>query len=225
MLLPLLIVLGSIAIGLSAGGRLTALGHIRLRWWALAPIGLAMQLAPLPRAETSAARTVSTIVLIASFPILLAFVVRNFRIPAFLLLFVGLCLNFSVIALNAGMPVSTAAIQAAGGPSDLSDLTAEGDAKHHAMTDDDVLTPLGDVLAIGYPLRVVLSIGDVFVYAGLAWFVIASMLAPTPAMASPVRPKTRSRGYRGKHRTYRKPPPGAPLVLRPAEAGRSGTGR
>jgi Family of unknown function (DUF5317) len=140
-------------------------------------------------------------------------------------LFIGLSLNFAVIAANGGMPVSAAAIQAAGGASDLRNLTAEGDAKHHAMTDEDVLTPLADVIAIGDPLREVLSVGDVFVYGGLAWFVIAAMRAPIPATASVPRPKTRPRGYRGKHRTYRKPPPGAPLVLHPAEAGRSGTGR
>lgn len=224
MLLPLFIVLGSIAVGLLAGGRLTALEHVHLRWWALAPIGLAMQLSPVPRAETSTARTLSTIVLVVSFPILLAFVARNFHIAAFMLLFIGLALNFAVIALNGGMPVSAAAIQAAGGTSGFSDLT-DGDAKHHAMTDEDLLTPLADVIAIGDPLREVLSVGDVFVYTGLAWFVIAAMRAPIPATASAVRPKARPRGYRGKHRTYRKPPPGAPLVLHPAEAGRSGTGR
>lgn len=225
MLLPLLIVLGSIAVGLLVGGRLTALEHVHLRWWALAPIGLAMQLSPLPRAETSTARTISTIVLLASFPILLAFVARNFHIAAFLLLFIGLSLNFAVIAVNGGMPVSADAIRAAGGTSGFSNLTVEGDAKHHAMTNEDVLTPLADVIAIGDPLREVLSIGDVLVYAGLAWFVIAAMRAPIPATASAVRPKARPRGYRGKHRTYRKPPPGAPLVLHPAEAGRSGTGQ
>jgi hypothetical protein len=225
MLLPLLIILGSAAVGLLAGGRLSALEHVHLRWWALAPIGLAMQLSPLPRAETSSARTLSTIVLVASFPVLLAFVARNYHIPAFLLVFIGLSLNFAVIAANGGMPVSASAIRDAGGTSDLSKLTSEGDAKHHAMTDEDVLTPLGDVIAIGSPLREVLSPGDVLVYAGLAWFVIAAMRAPIPATASAVHPKARPRGYRGKHRTYRKPPPGAPLVLHPAEAGRSGTGR
>ena len=225
MLLPLLIVLGSIAVGLVAGGRLRALEHVHLRWWALAPIGLAMQLSPLPRTETPTARTLSTIVLIASFPILLAFVARNFQILAFLLLFIGLSLNFAVIAANGGMPVSAAAIHAAGGESNLRNLTAEGDAKHHAMTDEDVLTPLADVIAIGDPLRAVLSVGDVLVYGGLAWFVIAAMRGPIPATASVARPKPRPRGYRGKHRAYRKPPPGAPLVLHPAEAGRSGPGR
>ncbi len=225
MLLPLSIILGSIAVGLLVGGRLTALEHVHLRWWALAPIGLAMQLSPLPRAETSTARSLSTIVLVASFPILLAFVARNYHIAAFLLVFIGLSLNFAVIAANGGMPVSAAAIRAAGGTSDLSKLTAEGDAKHHAMTEGDVLTPLADVIAIGSPLREVFSIGDVFVYGGLAWFVIAAMRAPIPATAFAVHPRARPRGYRGKHRTYRKPPPGAPLVLHPAEAGRSGTGR
>ena len=225
MLLPLLIVLGSIAVGLVAGGRLTALEHVHLRWWALAPIGLAMQWSPLPRIETPTARTLSTVLLVASFPILLAFVARNFHILAFLFLFVGLSLNFAVIAANGGMPVSAAAIRAAGGTSDFRNLTVEGDAKHHAMTDEDILTPLADVIAIGDPLREVLSLGDVFVYTGLAWFVIAAMRAPIPAMASAAHPKARPRGYRGKHRTYRRPPPGAPLVLHPAEAGRSGTGR
>jgi hypothetical protein len=223
MLLPLIVILASIGIGLLVGGRLKGFEHLHLCWWALAPIGLAMQLAPLPRAGSHTAQAVSTFVLVASFPVLLVFVARNFRLAGFPLLFIGLALNLAVIAPNGGMPVNADAVRAAGGPGRLAGLENGGDPKHHLMTGEDVLTPLGDQLAIGEPVGEILSVGDVAVYAGLAWFVIATMRAPIPGMDR--ERSTRPRGYRGKHRPHRKPPAGAPMALRPVGATRSGTAR
>jgi hypothetical protein len=218
MVLPLAVILGSVGLGLLAGGRLRRLERLRLRWWALAPIGLGMQLAPVPSDPGNVATAVSTAMVIASFPVLLVFVANNLRTPGFPALLIGLALNFAVITPNGGMPVSAGAIRTASGSLQTPPLE-RSDPKHHILTDQDVLTPLADIIAVGPPLRAVLSAGDLFVYSGLAWLIIATMREPTQQIA-PTRP---SRGYRGKHRIHRRPPPAAHLVLRPAATARSGT--
>jgi hypothetical protein len=224
MLLPLLVVVASIAAGLVFGGSLKPLEHVRMRWWALAPVGLAMQLDPFPWTRSHDGQAIAAIVLIASFPVLLTFVGRNIGAPGLWLIFIGLVLNFAVISSNGSMPVSGAAIRSAGGSSQIR-LAEDQDPKHHLMTADDVLTPLADVIGIPSPLREIFSPGDVLIYAGLAWFLFATMREPTRVTVSPAHPASRRRGYRGKHRVYRRPPPGAPFLLQPAAGGRSGTGR
>jgi len=221
MLLPLAAILLAVLLGYLAGGRLRAFEALHLRWWPLAPIGLAMQLAPLE--ELGVEPDVVTWVLIASYPVLLLFLLRNYRVPGFLLLFVGLAFNFAVIAANRGMPVSGDAVLRAGGPAALEELIATGDAKHHLLTSEDVLGPLADVIGIPEPVGSVASAGDLLAYAGLGWMVVGVMLAPTPETS--LRPARARRGYRGKHRPGRRPPPGSPLALPPAAAVRSGTAR
>ena len=85
---------------------------------------------------------------------------------------VGLLLNLAVVSLNAGMPVSASAIRSAGGSASLQTLTTDEGGKHHLMTEQDLLAPLGDVIPVPPPFNVVLSIGDLLLYGGMAWFVI-----------------------------------------------------
>jgi uncharacterized protein DUF5317 len=217
MFLPLVAILMAVLLGYLAGGRLRAFEELHLRWWPLAPIGLAMQLAPLERFGVDA--QIVTWTLIASYPVLLLFILRNIAIPGFALLFIALAFNFLVIGSNGGMPVSGDAVERAGGRDALNELLANEDPKHHLMTGDDVLGPLADVIPVPAPAGQVASAGDVLAYSGLVWMVIGVMLAPTP-VTSP-RPRAR-RGYRGKHRPHRRPPPGSPVVLRPVAAMRSG---
>jgi Family of unknown function (DUF5317) len=219
MLLPLSVVLVAIGLGLATGGRLRKFEQVQLHWWVLAPLGLAMQLSPLPAGDGRAETVIATAVLVSSFPILLLFAGRNVRLPGFPLLFLGLALNFIVIAPNGGMPVSARAITVASESVEYRDLQKDGDAKHHLLTDKDVLPYLSDIIAVGSPIGAVLSIGDVLVYCGLAWFIFATMRAPTPRTARSTR---RYRGYRGKHRMYRRTPRGRPMFLRAVAEAKSG---
>jgi uncharacterized protein DUF5317 len=223
MVLPLIVIVAAAIAGFLAGGRLKAFEHLKLRWWALAPIGLAMQVTALPGALGGGRDEVEAVVLVASFPVLLVFVARNIGLPGFAMLFVGLALNFAVIAPNAGMPVSVEAVRAAGGAEAVRELVESQDGKHHVLTDEDVLVPLADVIAVAEPVGQVFSVGDVTIYLALVWFVVGAMRAPIPATGLPEHP--RPRGYRGKHRVYRTPPPGAPLQLPHAAVARSGTAR
>jgi hypothetical protein len=80
-------------------------------------------------------------------------------------------------------------------------MEEEGAAKHHLMTDDDILTFLADVIPVGTPMNQTMSVGDVFVYAGLIWLVVSAMRGRSADVL----------GFRGKHR--RGGTTDAPIVL------------
>ncbi len=190
----MLLIAGVLVIGLVlgylAGGRLRNFEHLRLRWWALAPLGFLMQLVPLPL-QGHLERQVSVGLLIASYPVLLAFVARNIRLPGLPLLFIGLAMNLLVISVNDGMPVTRHALEASGQGNLLQDLIHNGGAKHHLAGSGDVLLPLGDVIPIGKPIRQVVSAGDLVVYAGMIWLIVAVMRR-RPRETAPAPPPARS---------------------------------
>jgi hypothetical protein len=108
---------------------------------------------------------------------------------------VGLALNVLVIAVNGGMPVSAAALDVAGASAE--GLGAGETAKHHLMGPGDKLTPLGDVIGIPPPVGAVVSVGDLFLYAGVAALVVTVMLGRSGVGRRPL-PRL-FEGYRGKH--------------------------
>jgi hypothetical protein len=227
MLLPLLIILAAVIAGYLAGGRLRGFESLRLRWWLLAPLGLAMQAVAIPAHGDPAREAIAAGVLVASFPVLLLFLGLNFRVPGFPLIFVGLALNLAVIAPNGGMPVSPSALRASGGsPADARELSASDDVKHHLRTEDDVFAVIGDTIPIR-PLEIVVSPGDLLAYAGVAWTVVAAMLRQEPMPVDPRTKRRRASGYRGKHRPGVFPTGGRKRRARktpvPAAAVRSGT--
>src|SRR5207237_4339059 len=57
-------------------------------------------------------------------------------------------------------------------------LEKEGGAKHHLAGPGDDVMFLGDVIPVPKPVGQVVSLGDVATYAGVMWFVIASMQPP-----------------------------------------------
>jgi Family of unknown function (DUF5317) len=209
----------AVAAGFAAHGSLRPFEHLRVHLWGLAVAGLVLQSIPLPREATRAA--VSAI-FAASYILLIACVWVNRRLPAAALILIGLLLNISVMVANGGMPVSAQAARIAGGSAeDLPD--AAGWSKHHLMTQDDVLRPLGDVIPGPPPLRDVLSIGDLFLYLGLACFVVLVMLGRSGENRRP--PARWFQMYRGQHQPGRGSR-GSRARLRlalPAAAARSGT--
>ena len=70
------------------------------------------------------------------------------------------------------MPVTAAALVRSNQSSTLDDLVAHGGAKHHLATGETVLLPLADVIAIGRPIDQIVSVGDLCVHLGVAWFVV-----------------------------------------------------
>ncbi len=219
MILFLGVIVLAIAAGYLAGGRLRRFEGLELRWWWLAPLGLALQAVPLPNAREGTDLAVRVAVLSLSYLLLLAFAGANLRVAGVSLVMVGLASNMLVIAVNGGMPVSRHALEASGQADVLQLLLKDEGAKHHLMTPADHLTQLGDVIPVGSPIKQVVSVGDVFVYAGLVWLIVAVMRGRT---RRPGRPRESER-YPGKHR----PGSAAPAVpappTPPAGATTSGT--
>jgi Family of unknown function (DUF5317) len=222
MILFVVVVALAILLGYLLGGRLTGFERIRLRWWGLIIVGLAIQFVPLPEGEGGTDLIVRTAALAVSYTLLVAFAIANLRVPGMPLMLVGVVANFVVIVANGGMPVSESAVIESGQVSDLAGLR-QGLDKHHLLDDGDVLTFLADVIGIPKPIGQAISIGDVFVYVGLAWLTVAAMRGRIPSS-----PKERGR-YRGRHRrgsaraVDREAVRPAP-VERLAEATGSGTG-
>jgi hypothetical protein len=193
MSLIVLILAVAVVAGFLAGGSLHPFEHVRVHWWAVAPIGLAIQGAPVPMFAGVQPDVLGGAMLLASYGMLLAFANVNRRLPGAVLVFAGLALNLAVIAPNGGMPVDPVAARMAGAGS----LSIDGTAKHHLMGPDDVVPFLGDVIGIPPPARLVLSFGDVVLYVGLAVFVVTTMCG---LARENVRPPARwFQMYRGKH--------------------------
>jgi hypothetical protein len=218
---PIIVVLLiAVLLGYLAGGRLGRFGSVHLHWWGLAFVGVALQALPTPSIGEVDPHLAGTATLIASYVLLLLFLGVNRWIPAARLMALGLGLNLAVVALNGGMPVSAWAIRETSGSAVQQLPTVESSPKHHLMTDDDVLAPLGDVIPLPPPAGVVLSIGDVLLYAGVAWFVIQVMRGrsrenPRPLALWVLR-------YRGKHAPDHWRMPARYRASAHAGAGRSG---
>ena len=178
--------------GYLAGGSLRNFDRVQVHWWGAAIGGLVLQVLPLRR---WVADDVAVAALVGSYALLIAFVWVNRRLPAAPLLLVGLVLNMAVITLNGGMPVSESAIDISGGH-DGALPAAIDDGKHHVMTSSDVLTPLADVIALPPPVATVLSVGDLFLYAGIVTFTVIVMRG---RFAENRRPRAWIPMYRGKH--------------------------
>jgi hypothetical protein len=158
----------AILIGYARGGRLAALADLRLRWQGVALLGLLLQVMLWPGGDWP------LFYLYASFVLLIAFAIVNVRIAGVALILVGVALNFTVIALNRGMPVSVEAIVASGQADSLGELVDDGGAKHHLASPADHLRFLGDVIAIP-ALEQAVSVGDVFTYGGVMVLIVAGM--------------------------------------------------
>jgi Family of unknown function (DUF5317) len=160
----------AIAIGYAAGGRLRNLLALHIRWPLAAVAGLALQMIPV-RGGFSSLVFPS---LLISFVLLGAFAVANIRLPGFPLVVVGVIANLLVIGLNRGMPVTHGALVAAHQLGSLPEL-AHGGARYHLAGPGDVLVPISDSIGATFPLRMVISPGDVAIYAGMIWFLVWGM--------------------------------------------------
>jgi hypothetical protein len=110
----------------------------------------------------------------------LLFIGLNRKQPGFQVIFIGVFLNFLVMALNGGvMPVSLEAA-AALGPSYSEDLLQQDIVFKHAMLMEDTKLPfLGDIIPLTppYPRKIVISIGDIVMNIGIFIFLQHVMLA------------------------------------------------
>jgi len=173
----MLVLVSALVLGLAAGylggGRLRRLQHLRLALPWLAVAALALQVvaftplaAPLPAAAVVALH-------LASYALLVWFVLANRRHRGLLVAGLGMGLNLAAIAANGGyMPASRAALELAGmggRPATEHNSTVIGEGTR--------LPFLGDVFAVPswVPFANVFSVGDVLIVAGVAWLLAAAM--------------------------------------------------
>jgi hypothetical protein len=210
------VLVGAVVVGVLAGGSLRRFDDVRLRWWPLALIGLVMQAVSLPFLGDRLREGLELWLLIGSYLPLLAFVWVNRRLPGAWLIGVGLLSNFLVISLNAGMPVTRDAIVASGQGAHIQVLVEDEDPKHHLATSDDVLVFLADAIPIPEPFGLVVSVGDLVLYLGVAWLVVGVMRG----RGSAARPE---RSRRPGEAPGAVPPPGSPPPPAAPGATTSGT--
>jgi hypothetical protein len=176
MLLLVTVLMIGVLFGFGLGGHPRALADVRIKWWGLIPIALILQLLPVPRGETGLSRLIPVGVLLLAYVVLITVALVNWRLRGFLLILLGLILNFTVIGMNHGMPVSEDAIRETGNVALLEEDPGARGAKHHLADDEDVLLPLADVIAFREPFGVVVSVGDLAIDAGGGVFLAAAML-------------------------------------------------
>jgi MFS family permease len=176
------LVLG-IVLGLLAGGRIENLAYVRLRLVQLLFLGLVLRYATQFAIEggNDVASQLRLPLFATGFLLLLIGLWANREHPGIALAFVGILLNAVAIVTNGGfMPVWEPSILAAGLPA-----TELGSAFHVIVGTGaaggiagDFLAqagPLGDIIPIPIPfIRNVASIGDLFLAAGLAFFLFAT---------------------------------------------------
>jgi MFS family permease len=169
-----------LVVGLLLGGRLERLAEIRLRL-----IGL-LFLAVIIRFGTEAALSIGLPVVdtfrqplfALAYGLLLISLWRNRTYPGLALAFVGIASNALVILVNGGyMPVWMPAYAAAGFDGPLSSVLH---TPLQVGTTPDFflhLGPLADLIPIPIPLvQNVASVGDLFITAGLAFFLFATLI-------------------------------------------------
>lgn len=159
------------------GGRLSNLGDIRLRLWTLLPVALAMQASTRFLPQEGRTEVLGVWLMLLSFVILLVVVWVNRDRRGLALAGAGVLMNFTVIALNGGMPVLEGAAVVASGFQ--SGVNVVGDFKHVVLDESTRLAFLADVI----PLRLagqgqVLSLGDVLLAIGLGRFLEAELRRP-----------------------------------------------
>jgi DHA3 family macrolide efflux protein-like MFS transporter len=212
-------------LGLLFGGRLENLASIRLRFLPL------LFLAVIVRFGTEAllgygvgiADTLRLPLLGLSYGLLLFALWHNRWYPGLALAFVGIALNALALLVNGGrMPVWDVAFQASGLPGPLSSVLHTGLSGPIGTDFLAHLGPIGDIIPIPFdPVRNVASIGDVFLTAGLAFFLFATLLR-TPAQAQRAIDEAKTGRYLGVSGTARLP--GEPEIDEDEAAILGGTG-
>jgi hypothetical protein len=193
LFIPIIVL--AVLLGYVLGGRLKRLEDLPLRWWWFVLAGLAVQFFPLPEGDAGRDLLVRTGVLAFSYGLLLLFAFANLRLPGMWFIALGLACNALVIVVNGGMPVGEEALRDSGQTDLLQVLVEQGADKHHLLDDGDSLTFLADVIGVPSPVAQVISVGDIFVYAGLMWLIVWAMRERSPSTS-----RQGSERRRGKHR-------------------------
>jgi len=158
-------------IALLRGGRLINLADIRLQYWWLLLLGFGIQAATALLPDRDWTRSAATAMILVSYLPLLILVLINRNREGMWLAGFGVLMNFSVIALNGGMPVlEGAAVVAAG---------LGGGAGGFRLDASTRIPFLGDVIPVRlFGIGQVISLGDVLLAVGLGRFLEDELRRP-----------------------------------------------
>jgi hypothetical protein len=164
----------SLLIGFFRGGSLKGLAYMKLKGGWLFPLLLGIEICIfLLQNKWSVIASLSNYLFIAIYIVGLSFLWLNRHNQGFMIIFIGVLLNFIVMALNGGrMPVSIEAGRFLG-PEYIEALKAGTYGKHIAINNSTLLPFLGDIIPLSapYPREQVISIGDVVMNVGAFIFI------------------------------------------------------
>ena len=103
----------ALAVAMLRGGRLVNLGDIELKGWWLLVVSFGLQATTGWLGEDS--DTARLVMILASFALLMVLVGLNRTKPGMWIAGIGVLMNFTVIAVNGGMPVLAGAAEVASG--------------------------------------------------------------------------------------------------------------
>jgi hypothetical protein len=174
--LPLVLAI-AIAVGLARGGKISNLAEIGVRAWWLLIVAFALLITAtfLPRSM----HELAVVLVVASYVLLLIFILMHRQMAGLWVAGLGILMNFTVIAVNSGMPVMLEAVEVSFGSADM----ALG-ARHVLLTEETHLAFLADVIPLPYG---VISLGDVFLAIGLGVFVEDQIRRPIRLFARGAR--------------------------------------
>ena len=178
MVLIAVVLVVATLIALIRGGKLRNIIDVELNLWWLLPVGFLLQAATAWLPEDAAwAAGFGLGMILFSFFLLIVVVLANRVRSGMWLAGIGILMNFTVIALNGGMPVLAEAAFVASG-FEQADLVI-ADYKHVELVSGTVLSVLADVI----PLRLlgigqVISLGDVLLAVGLGQFLESELRRP-----------------------------------------------
>ncbi len=168
-----------LVVGVVAGGRISNLETIRIRWAALAIAALAIQVLLFSPLVTGWIGPAGPPLYVASTAAVVAVAVRNGRQRGLAILALGGILNLAAIVSNGGfMPADPGALAALG-------RTIDGATYTNSVTGGAgvALWPLTDIFAMprGLPGANVFSVGDVVIALGVLVWVVDGMRRPATA--------------------------------------------
>lgn len=158
----------SVIVSLLRGGKLSNFSEIYARGWYLLFVGFGMQIAA--NYVPADSREVAVWLVLLSYIPLLLVVALNQRMPGMWITGIGILMNFTVIALNNGMPVLPEAIELAGGVPEMA-----LDAKHVVLDSTSRVPFLADIIPMPGS---VISLGDVLLAIGLGVFIEDQLQQP-----------------------------------------------
>ncbi len=164
----------SFIVGFLRKGNLRALAQLKLKWGWIFPLLLIIELAIfMLQNDIKFLGQISGSIYIVIYILGLLFLFINRKNPGFILIFIGVFLNFLVMMVNGGrMPVSIDAASVLE-PGYVDALKQSLYAKHQMLTSSTNLGFLGDIIPLSdpYPRTQIISIGDIMMNIGIFLFI------------------------------------------------------